>query len=169
MLEIFNDLKLFFEDCHKQYSVREYARIMRISPPTASLKLKRLHELKLLDKEEKFGRIFFWASRDNLFRNLARLYWSEKIKKTEIMEEIEKKCFNPCIILFGSLAKAENTKESDVDLAIIGHLKDFKQEEFEKKIKRKIQIINQESLEKFPLELRNNIINGHVIRGRLKI
>jgi hypothetical protein len=34
-------MKLFFEDCYRDISVREYSRETTISPPTASKILKR--------------------------------------------------------------------------------------------------------------------------------
>jgi len=31
MLKIINELSVFFEDCYREFSVREYARIMKIA------------------------------------------------------------------------------------------------------------------------------------------
>lgn len=52
MLKIINDLTPFFEDCYREISVREYARIMSISPPTASKLLSYYCSEKLLVKKQ---------------------------------------------------------------------------------------------------------------------
>ena len=41
MLKIFNELKPFFEDVYREISVREYAKLTKVSPPTASTILKK--------------------------------------------------------------------------------------------------------------------------------
>lgn len=48
MLDIINNLKPFFEDCYRRINVREYSRLMKISPPTASKLLSKYHKLNLL-------------------------------------------------------------------------------------------------------------------------
>ena len=48
MLDIFNRLKPFFEDTAAEISVRQYAKSIRVSPPTASKVLKELHKENLL-------------------------------------------------------------------------------------------------------------------------
>ena len=53
MLTIFNNLKPFFEDNYRRISVREYARIIKISPPSASKLLNNLEKEGLLTKEKK--------------------------------------------------------------------------------------------------------------------
>ena len=52
MLKIINDLRPFFEDCYRRVNVREYAKIMHISPPTASKILDSYHHENLLCKEK---------------------------------------------------------------------------------------------------------------------
>ena len=35
MLNIINNLRPFIEDCYRRISVREYSRLLKVSPPTA--------------------------------------------------------------------------------------------------------------------------------------
>ena len=51
MLKIIYILKPFFEDNYRRINVREYARLQKISPPTASKILEQMHKEKLLKKE----------------------------------------------------------------------------------------------------------------------
>jgi predicted nucleotidyltransferase len=168
MLEIINNLVPFFEDCYRRINVREYAKIANISPPTASKLLAYYHKEGILKKERYRNYIFFYANKDDeIFIDFSRIYW--KIKLNEITEFANKKLFNPCIVLFGSLAKAEVKKDSDIDLAVFAS-KEISFKIFESKLKRKIQVFLFKSLGDIKSkELANNILNGCILGGRLKL
>ena len=77
---------------------------------------------------------------------------------------------NPTIILFGSTSKGEIKEDSDIDIAIIGIKKDIDIKNFEARIKRKIQILWFKSMEEVKNnELKNSIINGVTLSGRLRL
>jgi len=44
MLNIINSLMPFFEDCYRRINVREYSRLRKSSPPTASKILFELNK-----------------------------------------------------------------------------------------------------------------------------
>ncbi len=169
MLGIINNLKPFFEDCHRRLGVREYARITNVSPPTASKILSSLTKEELLNKQQNRQYLLFWAKNSPLFKSLAQIYWKQKFEKTGLLDYLNKKFINPTIILFGSLAKGENTRDSDVDLAIISSKKQINLEIFEKKLKRKVQILSFTEILDINKELRNSIINGHVLEGKVRL
>jgi len=169
MLKIINDLKPFFEDCYRRINVREYAKITKISPPTASKTLDSYHHEGLLSKEKFRNYIMFYANKESKqFVDLSRIYWSIKLK--ELMDFMEKELTNPTIILFGSLSKAEAKCDSDIDLVVFAHKKDLDTGKIEKKLKRKIQIFWFASIKGIKnKELANNIINGYRLKGRLQL
>ncbi len=169
MLEIFNILKPFFEDCYRRYSVREYAKILKLSPPTASKLLKNLNSEKLLKEELNRNYLFFWANRENkTFIDLSRIYWGLRLK--EVTNHLTKKLINPTIILFGSLSKAENKIDSDVDLAVFSSKKKINLVCFEKDLKRMITVFSYESIKSVDnKDILNNIVNGHILAGRLRL
>ena len=167
MLKIINNLTPFFEDCYRRINVREYAKILKISPPTASKLLLDYYRENLLLKEDYRNYIFFYANKDSKqFIDLSRIYWDYKLK--EVILFIRKNLNNPLIILFGSFAKAEVTPSSDIDLAVFSHKKQLTFTNFEKKLNRKIQLFWFNSLNDVKSkELLNNIVNGYVLSGRL--
>jgi len=169
MLKIINSLEPFFEDCYRRINVREYAKIIHISPPTASKTLDLYHHEGLLSKERFRNYIMFYANKDNKqFTDLSRMYWDIKLK--ELVDFMEKKLTSPTIILFGSLSKAEAKQDSDIDLAVFAHKKDLKIGIFEKELKRKIEIFWFNSLKNIKSkELANNIINGYILKGHLQL
>ncbi len=168
MLNIINDLRPFFEDCYRRINVREYARIMKISPPTASKTLEGFAKEGLLLMEKDRNYIFYYANKENkIFVDLSRIYWRYRL--SELTNYLRKTLTSPTIVLFGSLSKAEAKIDSDVDLAVFSPKPDLKSLDFEKKLKRKIQIFWFSSFEDVDnKDLANNIANGFLLEGRLK-
>ena len=168
MLRIINNLKPFFEDCYRRVNIREYSRILNISPPTSSKLLFEMNKEGLLKIEKERNYIFFYANKNSKdFIDLSRIYWRDRLKEFIIL--LNKSFIDPTIILFGSLSKAEAKYNSDIDLAIFFTKKEVNLDKIEKKIKRKIQLFWFESVNKIQnKELANNIINGYILSGRLK-
>ena len=73
------------------------------------------------------------------------------------------------IILYGSSAKGESLEESDIDLFIIGKERKINLEKFEKELGKKIHLIFEDNPKKIPDELKNNLINGIILKGYLKL
>lgn len=169
MLNIINNLKPFFEDCYRRISVREYSRLINISPPTASKVLLELSKDGLLLMERDRNYIFYYSNRESKeFIDLSRIYWNNKLN--ELVKFFNQNITSQGIILFGSLSKAEAKKDSDIDLCILGHAKEMDLEKFERKLNRKIELFFFNSIESIKnKELANNIINGYVLEGRLKL
>ncbi|HUT80846.1 MAG TPA: nucleotidyltransferase domain-containing protein [Candidatus Bathyarchaeia archaeon] len=168
MLKLFNDLHPFFEDNYRRINVREYARILNISPPTSSKMLKSYHIQGLLLLEEDKNYLNFVANNENeLFIYLSRIYWFQKFSAVGLLDYLREILLSPLVILFGSFTKAEVRKESDVDLAIFSPLPDeVLLNDFERKLQREIQLFKYETREKVPSqELLNNILNGFILMG----
>ena len=100
---------------------------------------------------------------------------SQLNKSGVINHLIDKFNFPEAIILFGSFAKAENIKRSDIDLLVISPLKkEINLEKFGKKLGHKIQLFVYSSkdikkMKQNNKELLNNLINGRVIYGYWEI
>ena len=169
MLKIINSLHPFIEDCYTEIGVREYSRIMKITPPTASKLLKELELEGLLKKRSDRGYILFRANRESsVLRDLSKIYWKQKIK--DVIGYINSQLYDPTIILFGSLIKLETKKDSDIDLAIFTNInKDINLEKFEKSFKRKIQVFKFKSISNInSKELKMNILNSYIVQGVIK-
>lgn len=140
MLNIINNLKPFFLDCYRRISVREYSKLIDVSPPTASKILFNYFKKGLLLKEESRNYIYYYVNIDSKdFIDLSRIYWREQL--LPLVEYLNKNLLTSSIILFGSLSKAENKRDSDVDLCIIAHKKDIELKIFEKALGKRYSII----------------------------
>ena len=168
MLKIFNDLKPFFEDNYRRINVREYARIQKISPPTASSLLQNYLKEGLLKKEEEKQYLYYFANKESsLFVDLSRIYWKVVLENSGFIKALSEKFISPVIILFGSLSKAEVKENSDIDMAVFtATRKELDLKEFERKLKRNIQLFIFKDREYIKnKELLNNILNGYRLRG----
>lgn len=169
MLEILNKLAPFFEDSYRSISVREYAKLVKISPPTASKILKEFTKEEYLQQRAERKHLFFTLNIENkVIIDLCKLYWKQKLQK--LSQEFQAKLTGASGILFGSLAKAEAKPNSDIDIAIFApEKKPIDLKPFEKHLGRKISLYWFKSLSDVKNEhLRNNILNGVVLFGRLK-
>jgi len=169
MLKIINDLHPFIEDCYRERGVREYSRIMKITPPTASKLLKELELEGLLKKRIDRGYLLFRANRESsILRDLSKIYWKQKLRK--VIEYLNSELYELAIILFGSLIKLETRKDSDIDLVIFTNLKkNIDLKKFEKSFKRKIQLFKFKSISDInSKELKMNLLNSYIIQGVIK-
>lgn len=168
MLKIFNNLLPFFENNYQRIHVREYARLTRMSPPTASKRLDGFAKEKLLKKEVDEPYVFYFANKESdLFIDLLRIFWKKKFEKNGLLDFLEKEFLSPIIILFGSLAKAEAKHDSDIDLVLFTPTKkEASLSVYEQKLGRSIHLFvfkNREAVKN--KELLNNILNGYKLRG----
>tara|TARA_Y100000310_G_C20517388_1_gene731881 strand:+ start:374 stop:883 length:510 start_codon:yes stop_codon:yes gene_type:complete len=169
MLKIINELEPFIKDCYKRISVREYAKLIGISPPTASKLLKDFRKDNILIEEKDRNYIFYYANqKSRIFIDLSRLFWKQKLDN--LIDIINNKSPLATTILFGSLSKAETTSNSDIDIAVIGSNNKFNLNNIEKKLNRKIQLFEYYKFKDIKnIELKNNIINGYVLKGKIRI
>lgn len=163
MLKIFNDLEPFFKDNYRRINVREYARIISISPPSASKLLNQYKNEGLLKEEHHKKYIYYFANKESkIFVNLSKIYWLIQIENSGLIEYLKKELVTPIIILFGSFSKAEVTQNSDIDLTIFTNsTKNLYLDNFERKLQRRIQLFLFKGREEVKnKELLNNILNG---------
>jgi predicted nucleotidyltransferase len=166
-------LNLFIEEPEKEFHVRQISKIIKKSPTTTSKYLKEYEKKGILTSKENLNHLFFKANSENAeFKQIKLCYNLDLLNKSGLIEKINGEFNNPeAIILFGSFAKAENTKKSDIDLLIISPIKkEINLKQFEKKIKFQIQlhIHSKEDIERMKnknKDLLNNFVNGIKLRG----
>ena len=167
MLKIIHDIQLFIEDNYRRINVREYARLQKISAPTASKTLSSLYKEGLLRRENDKQYIYYYADKgSSLFIDLSRIYWRLSLERAGLISFLEDELLNPVVILFGSLSKAEAKQDSDIDIAVFSaSKKEIPLGKYEKKLKRKIQLMLFQKRDDVSPELLNNILNGYLIAG----
>ncbi len=77
------------------------------------------------------------------------------------------------IIVFGSYSYGEDTEDSDIDMAIIGYpeknMNDKELIKYEKYLQRKVQLHFFKDMKNIHKNLKDNIVNGIVLEGAIKL
>ncbi len=172
MLKELNTLKLFFEFPNREFNVREVSRILKISPATASSKLKEFARQEFLKERHERNFIIYKAKLENeKYKDLKVYYNINKIKNSGLIEELNKFYLKPTIVLFGSASFGLDTEDSDIDIVILSEKKkEFTNtNKYEKILNRRIQFFILKEIKELKNEhLINNVLNGIVIQGELK-
>ena len=162
---------MFFEKPTTEFNVREIGRLVRISPATASAKLKELEKEKILKSRNERNLLLFCADLDSsTYRDYKIFYNILKIKKI-LLKEINDYYLKPSIILYGSCSTGLDIESSDLDLVIISeNEKEYsKLNKLEKKFGKIIQLSVFSEVNKINNEyLLNNVLNGIVIQGKIE-
>ncbi len=172
MFKKLNILRLFLEEPSREFNIREVARLLSISPATASKELKELVKLGLLkERRERIFNFYKANLESDLYRDIKVFFNIRKLKESNLINELNKFYLKPTIVLFGSSAFGLDTETSDFDLLIISEkTREFTDlKKFEKKLNRRIHLFVVKDIRDIKNEhLINNILNGITIQGKIK-
>lgn len=166
-------MEYFIKEPEREFHVRQLSNLLKKSPTTISKYLKEYEREGILKSEKKLNHLLFKANTENnYFKQKKLCYNLFNINKSGLIDFLEKEFNQPeALILFGSFAKAENTKKSDIDMLVItSNKKDLNIDKFEEKLRHKIQlhIYSKKEIEIMKTknkELLNNFINGIILLG----
>ncbi len=162
-------LQEFFDYPRKSFQMREISRNTKITQPSVINHLKALMKEELIIRENKGIYPTYIANRDNeKFRAYKKINILLRLYDSKLIDDIYDKCSPKVIILFGSASIGEDTEQSDIDLFVDSKSKELNLKKYEKILKRKINILYEENFNRISAELKNNIINGIIIKGYLK-
>ena len=163
-------LELFFENPSEEFYLRQMARKIKVPKTTLSRILKELLKEKLITKIKSEPFDNYTANTEYpLYRFYKKQCMLERIHKSELIDYLVNEAQPKAIIMFGSCAKGEHDEKSDIDLFVQSHEETLNLERFEKKTGHKISIIFEQELRNISEELRNNIINGTILYGMIRL
>jgi len=168
-------LKVFFDDPLPKgagFQLREICRITDIAPMSVKKYLDELADDGLIIKEKHRIHKYpvYWANRENeRFRFLKKMDMLFAIEDCRLMAYLNDKCMPNAIVLFGSASRGEDLMESDVDLFLVCGETKLNLGKYEKILKRKINIFFCSDFKSLSGELKNNVLNGVVLSGYLKV
>ncbi|MEW5896648.1 MAG: nucleotidyltransferase domain-containing protein [Nanoarchaeota archaeon] len=163
-------LELFIEFSSKDFSVRGIARQLKLSHATVLKYITDLEKLSLIKKKEATLYPTYFANTESQKYKFYKRNWLVfKITQSGLVDNIQKEALPSSIILFGSGAKAVFTEESDIDIFVEANETKFDFSKYEKKLNHKINILFEQNINNLSKELRNNIINGILLYGFIKI
>ena len=165
---------LFFNETLKRWHFEDVVKESKASRERVNHFLKKLVREKFIIKVKQTKKMpYYSANRDSpKFRSEKRLCGLKLLEETGLFEHLNSLKGIKTAILFGSFARGDWNKSSDIDLFIYGNASFFEKGKLETKIKREIQLFNYQNPKKIKKELDSklipNIIKGFNIKGSLE-
>lgn len=161
---------MFIEFPVKDFSVRGIARALKLSHATVLKYINDLLKLGLIRKKEETLYPTFYANTESQkYRFYKRNYLVFRLIDSGVINFVQKEVLPSCIVLFGSGAKAVFTQQSDIDIFVEAKEIPLNLSKYEKLLGRKINLLFEQNINNLSKELRNNIINGVVLYGFIKV
>lgn len=166
-------LRLFFIKSGNSLNAHEIAKALEVSQPAVSKAIPKLESdgLLLVKKDKNSGRYSIELNRDN-----QKSIW---LKRADNLKQIYESGLaqllfdtfpGATIVLFGSYAFGEDTKDSDIDLAVIGvHEKGLDLIRYNKILERPIILNYYQNFKSIDKHLLNNILNGIILKGAVEL
>ena len=164
-------MELFFKYPYRTFHIREIARLTKLSSTGVIKIIKRLKEEKLLVSYKTRLTEEVKPDFEGNFLIVKRLYNIYSLNDNLLIDYLKKYYEHPkAIILFGSYSNGTDSEQSDIDIAIIGSLKDKMPDlsKFEDKLARKINI-HIIYLDRTTKEFKNSLANGIIMEGFVEL
>ena len=164
-------LTFFFDDPEGGFHLREIARQTGLHPNTVLRDVNLLAREGLLVKRATRAVVEVRANRESeLFYRLKRISNLRNVYLSGLVDELLKEYGAPeAIILFGSYGRGEDTRRSDIDIAVITRRElHFDQKKYRQLLKRDIQI-HEINLKKVSKNFITNLANGIILKGYLTL
>lgn len=170
---IYKTAELFFLCPTKEHYLMNISRKTKIAHTSIKRNLDELLKSGIITKhtEKKGKRVFpiYKANRENKeFKKYKLIHNISSIIESGLADFIEEKISPKSIVLFGSYSRGEDDEQSDIDLFVECKKEELNLERFEKKLMRKIEAHFSNNFGLYSKELKNNIINGIVLKGFLE-
>lgn len=174
MLQNYNLLQVasvFFKSPQKPFGLLEISKEINLAHTSVKKYLEQLKDLQLITfQSAEFGNrkapVFKANYTNPKFIFYKKLYNLHILEESGIIDYLEKEYQPNSIVLFGSYAKGEDDITSDIDIFLECEKKDISLKDF--RIHRKIELHFKDNFKSYPDELKNNILNGVVLRGFLE-
>ncbi len=163
-------LQEFFDFPRKSFQMREISRRIKLAQISVINHLGALQKNGLIIKEKKGLYHTFSANKKSeefKILKMQNIIW--RIHKYGLISMLEEKLKPNCMVLFGSASRGEDTEASDIDIFVQSEEMELNLGKYEKILKRKIKLFFEPDINSLSKELLNNIINGKVIYGYLKV
>jgi len=154
------------------FQLREISRKVNIAPKSVSIYLNELVDDGLIVKKPHrvHGYPLYHANADSdAFRLYKKLDMIRSISDCGLLDYLSSDFMPDCIVLFGSASRGEDTDKSDIDIFMKCSKRKADLRKYEKELNRKISLFFSASFKELSSELKNNIINGVLLKGYLKV
>lgn len=170
----FRILAVFLKEPYREFYLREVASHAKVSVSTVKAYLDSLVRDEFLLRSKRANLALFKANIENAaFRHFKIAYFLRRVGP--LIEHLKQNYENSSIILYGSCARGEDDKDSDIDLLIIGRAGIVELTDFERKFNRTITLAVftyqdwEEKAKQDEAFYESIIADGLVIQGNLPV
>ena len=164
-------LEQFFFFPLTQLQLRELSRKAKLAPPSVKRYLLEFEKEGLIvrEKHRLHGFPVYRANRESeTFLMLKKLDTIKRISESGLLDYLYTTCMPDVILFFGSASIGEDIESSDIDLFLQCDPEELHLERYEKLLFRRVSPFFQKDFGKLSKELKNNLVNGIVLKGYLK-
>lgn len=163
-------LELFFENPTREWHFEEILKEAKITRSKADRWLKKFAKEELIKRVKEKGKMPYYTGSYECpaYKNKKKLFALNKLNESGFLNHLSSLQKVRTIILFGSFARSDWYKDSDIDIFIYGNPEGLKIADYETKLHKDIQLFvchTKEELTKFGTGLIRNIIKGNLIKG----
>ncbi len=157
----------------EKLNLRIIAKELKVSPTAISKSIKELEKEEIIEIERSKTMNLSLVELNRDKKEVVELKRIENLKMiygSGLVDTLEEKFPGSVIILFGSYSYGEDTNTSDIDLAIIDRKeKQLDLENYEKIFEREIRINFYDNFSEIHKNLKNNILSGIILSGRISL
>jgi len=158
-------LKLLFLNSSSEFHANDIARKTGLAPSTISKEMPLVYNIRLILRRSQGNLVFYKINNQSIIYNeLKRIFLKFELLDEIISRDLSKEKIKYALI-YGSFAKGTESQSSDIDLLVIGDVKEnallrsisktektigreinyllWKEEEFLERVKRKIPLIKE--------------------------
>ncbi len=163
-------MNVFFDDPIKDFQLRQISRMIKLEHKSVLIYLKKLVKLGLIKiNTSTLYKSYNSNTENEIFKKYKKIFNQLKISESGLIEFLDNELMPEVIILFGGYAKGTDVKDSDIDIFIQSKQQKINLDKFEKILKRKIHLVFDKDLKYMSKELKNNITNGIILSGNLRL
>lgn len=157
----------------KQWHFNEIVKESKVTRAVANKWLKRYVQEGLIRRvKEKRKFPYFTCGMDNpVYISRKKLLAIEQVYKSGLAEHLLSLKDAKSVVLFGSFARGDWHKGSDIDIFIYGKSRGFEKSRYELKLKRQIELHLFETkadLNRVKSGLLKNVLNGYALKGQMQ-
>ncbi|MDD4878340.1 MAG: nucleotidyltransferase domain-containing protein [Candidatus Nanoarchaeia archaeon] len=157
----------------KQWHFNELVKESKLTRAVANKWLNRYVKDGFLRRVKEKGKFpYFISGMDNpIYISRKKLMAIEQVFKSGLAEHLLSLKDAKSVILFGSFARGDWHKDSDIDIFIYGKSKGFDKSKYELKLKRQIELHlfeNKAELNQVKSGMLKNVLNGYVLKGQMQ-
>ena len=164
---LFAVIEVFFKEPTRIHFIKEISREIKLAHTSVRNLIKYLEKNHMIVKRKSKPFDGYAADRENEdFIFYKKVYNIYSLK--DLTREIANSIYPSAIVLFGSYSRGEDVESSDIDILVLSKAKkEVNVSDFEERLKRKINVMTMDRIEKLDELIRKKINNGIVLHGEI--